>query len=94
MVEAGSKMSGGEVRQPAPGVCPSLTGGLRGPGCGVRSNQEGHFESRWSPTSSMKSHGFHGEQPRLGGDNIPNIRGRLQKVQSQQGHSESDQNQA
>lgn len=91
VVEAWSKMSSGEVRQTAPGVCPSLMGGRRGPGCGVRSNQEGHFESRWRLTSSMKSHGFHGEQPRLGGDNIPTIRRRLQRVQSQQGHSESDQ---
>lgn len=91
VVEAWSKMSSGEVRQTAPGVCPSLIGGRRGPGCGVRSNQEGHFESRWRLTSSVKSHGFHGEQPRLGGDNIPNVRRRLQRVQSQQGHSESDQ---
>lgn len=87
VVEAGGKMSSEEVRQPIPGICPSLMGRLRGPGRGVRSNQEGHFKSRWRPTSSMKSHGFHEEQPRLGGDNTPNIRGRLQRVQSQQGHS-------
>lgn len=90
MVEAGGKVSSGEVRQPIPGICPSLMG----PGRGVRSNHEGHFKSRWGPTSSMKSHGFHEEQPRLGGDNTPNIRRRLQPVQSQQGHSESDQHQA
>ena len=70
VVEAGGKVSSGEARQLIPGICPSLMDRLRGPGCRVRSNQEAHFKSRWRPTSSMKSHGFHEEQPRLGGDSL------------------------
>ena len=65
MVEAQGKLSSREVRQHVPEVCSSLMGRLRGPGHGVKSNQEGHSEGRLRPTSSVKNQDFYLKQPRL-----------------------------